>query len=359
MVVMTALVASTVFSTAASAGTTGGPRHEEENGYYLFNGRELTRATHGRPEEVLAKEWQIWLYRRGASASGRGYWGVISGRSVAAVRAELRNSQDFERQWERWCGCPWGDDTNFNSLGPIAIVDAPLHPTASTLLDYGERLAKLRKIIGQISAITGPGREPNPFASVGAVFKQYTENLKDAQGKLRRLRRLLDDTAGVSLRDSVVELDQLIRRGEEDQVRVQRAIDVAYHRQPPRLDGAWTSGGFRGADGTVVHQAIAATETGRVVVTLTAGAGQATQITRTYSFDAARMAIDQIQIHEDRSGWLVTLRVPDRQITDTVVGPESNVTAHISTIDLMFSSESSAREAAEALTTLSRSLNQR
>jgi hypothetical protein len=61
--------------------------------YYLFNGRELTRVTRGRPEEVLAKEWQIWLYPQGASASGRGYWGVISGKSVAAVRAELKSSQ--------------------------------------------------------------------------------------------------------------------------------------------------------------------------------------------------------------------------------------------------------------------------
>jgi hypothetical protein len=40
---------------------------------YLFNGRALTRVSRGRPEAVSAKEWQIWLFRNGATASGTHY----------------------------------------------------------------------------------------------------------------------------------------------------------------------------------------------------------------------------------------------------------------------------------------------
>jgi len=329
----------------------------DDGSYYLFNGRDLTHVRQGRPEEVVAKEWQIWLYPKGAATSGRQYWGAISGKSVAAVRAELKNSQDFERVYERWCGCPWGEETNLNPLGPIAIVEAPLNPKLDRAIDLAGRIAALRKIVAKISEITGPGRPANPFKAVGSVFKEYVSNLKDAQGKLRRLRRMMNDIAVPSMDATFAELDQMIASGESSEPRVLHAIDAVYH-QNGGLNGPWTSSSYRSADGTRITQTIQYDATG-VTVTLTA-AGAGGPMTRTYSFDPASIATDQIRIRAGGpTGWLVTVTAPGRKITDVAVSPDGQMTAHASTVDLAFTSEESARAAVDALTALSRSLSSR
>lgn len=343
----------------ATAGTVGalllglGIRAAADEGYYQFNGRELAHVAHGRPEEVLAKEWQFWLYRKGAAAAGPLYWGVIAGRSVAAVRAELKSSQDFERAWERWCGCPWGDDTNFNPLGPIAVVEAPLYPRVNRAADLAERIIALRKIVQGVSAIT-EGRPANPFRAVGTVLREYVWNLKDAQGKLRRLRRMMNDIALPPMEATFTELEGIIARSESSAPAVRRAIDTAYQPGGSRPAGAWTSSSYRAPDDTQITQAIECDGTA-VRVTLTV-VGTGAPATRTYSFDARSLAVDRVRIRQGGpTGWLVTVTALGRSITDVSTSPEQAMTAHTSTVDLTFPSEDSARAAVEALVSLARS----
>jgi hypothetical protein len=328
-----------------------------DNEYYLFNGRELTRVTRGRPEEVSAKEWQFWLYRKGAAASGSDYWGAITGRTVAAVRAELKSSQDFERTYERWCECSWGPETNFNALGPIAMVDAPLYPKSSELYDALDRLKKLAGISSQILEAAGAvdrNRRANPFRLVGAIFREYVDNLKQAYGRARQLRRMLNQNFDSAVGPLVAQLDDLLRRGEDAAPRVQHAIDEAYAAKPPAFSGPWTSAAYRAADGSAITQSMAF-QNGVVAVTVTMGDAQQPLARRTFSFDPASVAADQLRVRPGGpTGWLVTITAPGRKITDESTSGGETMTDHVTTIDLAFRSESDAKSAIDAVVALAR-----
>lgn len=168
----------------------------QQQGYYVDDGRSITHVPNVDPETVKVERWEIRLYRPGQATSGLDNWGAISGESVAKVMAELRSGQEFEKRWCRWAETDYPDHFTYtNYLGPIAVVQPP-KPVVARLLqqitNLYDRLKQARDLFIQIGEILSdkPG-ETNPFNNVGSVLKEYVDNLREAQKRLRELQQLV------------------------------------------------------------------------------------------------------------------------------------------------------------------------
>jgi hypothetical protein len=166
---------------------------EYQNNYFVYDGSVATRIE-GDAAQTNYKQWRVWLFKKNAMAANRpeGSWGTISGNSAADVMKKLKASQEFEKQYERWCACTWGQDTFFNSVGPIAITEfmyelktvhqlkeaSDAYEQVTALMDNAER------IFDQIKGlqITDSG------------IREYANHIKAAVEKIDRLSNLFNNT---------------------------------------------------------------------------------------------------------------------------------------------------------------------
>lgn len=168
-----------------------------DSGYYVQKGSAMFRVTDGAASKVVAKEWQIRLYKKNGPTSGPGSrsWGLITGKSADSVNRQLASYQTMEKGWEKCAGMSWGEDTYFNPLGPIAIVESD-KPKILAALDTADSIVSKLKNLKDgfdkiMEAVATEPKENNPFASVGTVLKEYTDNFKDVQQKLAKLKQKL------------------------------------------------------------------------------------------------------------------------------------------------------------------------
>lgn len=179
------------------------------NGFWVYDGVS-TYWVEGDPDDYKAKEWQIRLYKKSQAAGQGRWWGLTTGKYASAVMKELKGSQAFERKYEKWCGCDWGESTFFNPQGPIAVVEK--RPTKSQQLlgkatELYERIKTIRKLYYDTKG-------ENPFIGVspglGDVIYGYGKNFEDVYRKQALLRQIMEDVGQFSEREIMRKLDELL-----------------------------------------------------------------------------------------------------------------------------------------------------
>ncbi len=179
--------------------------------YYILKGNIITRIENSNPSDIKAREWQVRLYKKQASKTGNSYWGTIKGSSAKEVMAKLKSHQDFELSFNYFIGKGQVQNdvfTNFNAQGPIAIIDEFTNDQPSQndsyeklteLISLAENNFHLYSEVKENLNIILKGKPSTSFDNVGSVFKEYTENLRDAFLQINSLRKLLEGTLSSSM----------------------------------------------------------------------------------------------------------------------------------------------------------------
>jgi hypothetical protein len=105
--------------------------------YYVFDGNSVSLIRQD-PNQVSAPEWAAFYFKKGRSTDNpNSKWGSSTKKTPAEVLKSVEADQKFERQYEKWCGCSWGDYTFFNVLAPVAMRKSPttLDPLKVNLLN--------------------------------------------------------------------------------------------------------------------------------------------------------------------------------------------------------------------------------
>ncbi len=155
--------------------------------YYIESGNNIIEVNELPPEMHVSK-WIYRLYQKGKDTKGTNYWGVIDKRSVESLNKELLRSQSFEKNYESFCKCSWGDNTFFNALGPIAVLensdDTKNKKIPKKLEDIFTQLQILREKYGMLN-------EKNPLNKFGNSLREYAGNFIDVYNKMSTLHTLL------------------------------------------------------------------------------------------------------------------------------------------------------------------------
>jgi hypothetical protein len=91
--------------------------------YYVFDGNSLSLVRQD-PTNVSAPKWAAFYFKKGRSAEINNRWGLSEKKTPAEVLKSVESNQKFERQYEKWCGCEWGEETFFNVIAPVAMRDS-------------------------------------------------------------------------------------------------------------------------------------------------------------------------------------------------------------------------------------------
>lgn len=181
----------------------------QEPAYYVRNSRtgELTAVQHGDPAAVHPDHWAIYYYRKGSRRGNTDRsWGM---RTEANLDVLLRGHRADQRFEISYCNsmrqqAPCFDDTFFNSLGPVAVVDPPAskteaYPSAAEtqrgilsrlVVNWGEQLRRVRNKLIELERHRLTASE-NP-REVGSATREYAELLKDAENQYYSVRDLLN-----------------------------------------------------------------------------------------------------------------------------------------------------------------------
>lgn len=189
--------------------------------FYIQNGSDITRVENKNPEELETIEWQVRLYKKGASKIGKSYWGIIKGKTADDVMSKLTSDQEFEIKFNIFIGKGSVQNdilTHFNPLGPIAIIDDSPPPNLpnqeyNTQLtevndkaeDYLRTYTEVRRRLNVIIK----GKTTTPYTEIGRVFREYTKNLKDAFMQINSLRKMLERSTDNSIINITKDLEKV------------------------------------------------------------------------------------------------------------------------------------------------------
>jgi hypothetical protein len=219
-----------------------------QTSFYIQSGGNVTKVENGDPSRLNITEWQVRLYKRGASTTGSSYWGTITGSTASEVMEKLRKEQAFELDFNKFIGKGRIEDdvyTHFNSLGPIALIDASKASELS-LTDERKKLADLyakavdifydgKDINNNLKSIL-PETEENRYGDIGSNFTDYAFNLKDAVLQIIILRNLLFNQTTTSLQNinkRISEIDTKLNDARVKQKKVLSAIDNIKRENAP------------------------------------------------------------------------------------------------------------------------------
>jgi len=163
--------------------------------YYVERDGIVKPVAEGNPEKEHPDQWQVRLYRQGASQSGRG-WGQIIGQSADDAREELQRSRQFQQRFAQFCkddsqnGSQKEDDglAYSNALGPIAVYRktkpakakvektekkaSEPDPPESEAFDLADRISELEKDFLAVTDEKRVKKNPSryPFAPASAPW---------------------------------------------------------------------------------------------------------------------------------------------------------------------------------------------
>jgi hypothetical protein len=168
--------------------------------FYVDDG-EYVRTVHGDENQFQADEWQIRLYKRSDATTGDWHWGVISAKNAADAMQKLKDSQDMEEKLETWTGEPWGEFTNFNPLGPVAILgrnfkQKNVQNKAQQVQDKLSNLWETHKKLHQTLLVKG---SDHPFITIDGSINEYADHLRNLfkmHEKLNRITESASDSEG-------------------------------------------------------------------------------------------------------------------------------------------------------------------
>ena len=190
--------------------------------YYIRSGKTITKVENSDPSKLNVTEWQVLLFKKGAARVMGTQWGIITGKSASQVMSQLKKDQDFELRFNSFIGKGKVQDdvfTNFNALGPVAVVEnasSNKQINDANNSTFQEKITKVKNVYDQVKEyydnyheIVGIINEPKPqtpFDNVGQVFKEYSDNLKEAFHRVSSLQNQLQN--GINL--SMAQIDKSI-----------------------------------------------------------------------------------------------------------------------------------------------------
>jgi methyl-accepting chemotaxis protein len=236
--------------------------------FYVDNGRGVSKVENGDSTQIKVTEWQVRLYKKGQSTGGNDQWGLITGKSAQSVMEKLKKAQDFELRYNAWAGkgrVPDDVFTHFNPLGPIAVVER--EPTEreqaldkkrlipkeiwDRIQNAYERAKGYYEGYQRIGEITS--KEPKlktPFDNVGDVFREYTDNLREAFERVADLRRRLEGITTPSIDEinrAIDEINRSLDAARNNASRVSSGLgikeeEIILPNTTPKPDGQSVSG---------------------------------------------------------------------------------------------------------------------
>ena len=191
----------TVLLLLVSAGPVGGALYiEDEAG--------LRTLSHPYPDQLQPSEWQIRLYRHGADTSGKGYWGLITGKTASEVTARLRESQAFELAARKFFGIDTPEPcTYFNPLGPIAKFKSKgPRGLPEAILKLDERLSSMKKVVTRLERLLG---SKLPRVKLSPGLTDYLKKVKKAAEEAAKLNTEIAQTVNPTLKEIERGLEQI------------------------------------------------------------------------------------------------------------------------------------------------------
>ena len=198
--------------------------------YYVYDGKSFSQVE-GYPHSNPPRKWAAFYFKEGAPTSDpRKRWGETERSSAADVMKAVESDQKFQRRYEKWCGCSWGQNTFFNVIAPIAVYDNStignarmrnildkLHTKVDELRKHVDVYNKAAEIAGGPTIPIGPGGPTSEFMNaVHDAFDQYAAISKELNERYEAASKLLDqqltlffqltDTAKYSLDSAINEL---------------------------------------------------------------------------------------------------------------------------------------------------------
>jgi hypothetical protein len=193
--------------------------------FYIQRGETISLVENADPDQINAKEWRVYLYKRNQPTIGNNYWGTLRGKSPKEVISKVHSNQDFEIQFNSFIGKsnPQNDIyTNFNPKGPVAILNDIEKSKKDNvcdeymqIYDKTKRYYEIYKEVKKKMDVVLNGKEKSQYSEIGNTFKEYIGNLKSAVGTLLSLREILNSNSSKILDDirvsiSIIDLN-LIR----------------------------------------------------------------------------------------------------------------------------------------------------
>jgi hypothetical protein len=183
-----------------------------DDGKRLYESRQ-------KPSELRVREWQIRLNKRSTPTE----WGRITGKTIDSVQKQLKESQDFEKRYERWCECGPDEDTFFRPSKPIAVLEretpSPTVEAAESVLSAANVASEqyerdLRRAIDAWKAAES-GKSGKLFRKPGDVLREYARGLRATQKRLAQAQRQISDMANTAASDLGDELNDLTNELQE------------------------------------------------------------------------------------------------------------------------------------------------
>jgi hypothetical protein len=265
------------------------------------------------PHTARVTEWAAFYYRKGTAAgemSAR--WGIETKSSPEEVMRSVEANQKFERSYEKWCGCSWGDSTFFNVMAPVAMVKpeaAGLNARQKQLLERGHEawhdLVEFRDKFNELSEQLDDARYnkhtqlpvgSGPIAEFLSTLHDSIDNTLETMEKLGRYSDIALDG-----------LERTFARFESADERLNRMLEPALRA-------------MRGADGLGSPPAVsgsgAMTISGNLLSTRLYGR----QIPFTFANDGTRL---RIEIRDSQQGFTnVSVAVSDLDWESMQMFPE-------------------------------------
>lgn len=165
--------------------------------YYVISGDSFQRVQ-GDPKAIMVEYWAAYFFKKGEPTSPVSRaWGAHTSDSPEAVARHVQMNQDFEKRYQRWCGCAWGADTFFNAVAPVAVVKKTsknsaidsqkagllkqLHETWDQLIEVRDRFNNAADLAGEQKLLT---LKSGPFSDFMHAMHESVDKAMSLQNEL-------------------------------------------------------------------------------------------------------------------------------------------------------------------------------
>jgi hypothetical protein len=212
--------------------------------YYVFDGNSLSLVRQD-PTNVSAPKWAAFYFKKGRSAEINNRWGVSEKKTPAEVLKSVESNQKFERQYERWCGCGWGEETFFNVIAPVAMRESPatLDPLKINLLNKAhETWDEAQELIERFNhAAELSGGEGVPKLRTGPLA-EFMKNVHDVVDRFQSIQGQITQYSGAALQGFEARLNEFARSvGEIQQTAPQAFQTVQKSSSVNNTLGSWAA----------------------------------------------------------------------------------------------------------------------
>jgi len=212
---------------------------------YTWDGNKLS-LTSGNMDNLEIKSWQYWLYKKNHPQTNGNRWGILDNKSLVKLKLELKAEQIIEKQYSHWCNCDTGELTNFNFIGPVAIISRDLTQNSKIKACY-EILEKQKKIIKKYMDVYVDYEKKNeslyartnPLIHEQNGLEEYTKNLKEVGDRVSMLGDYLDKVSNIVMNNFDSSFSNSIQQLEKSTQKLTFA-EYSLHANEPKASKIWT-----------------------------------------------------------------------------------------------------------------------